>query len=176
MNAEEPMNLTKWAVSAMLLSLLLGITTTFFYFLYTNLSDKQSSTQDIIASASVDKFYYLEQQTKTADSAPTPQVEDYPLVSSVVNAFTELDSADILYYDIYSKNNTVRKCFVIDSGTITVANLPADAVKSTVMNTEAAKYLMSFIGNRCRVYVIDKDAAGNPLPNSLYAIQIYIIN
>lgn len=164
MNAEEPVDLAKMAVAAMLLALLLGIAVTFFYFLYSNLSAKQSTTKDIIQATSLEKFYALEQQTQTADGG----AGEYPLVSSVVNAFTELDSADVMYYDIYSKNSTVRKCFVLDNDTVSYMGLPADAIRTQVMTTDVSKYLMTFVGQRCALEIID-------LSNGLFAIRVYML-
>ena len=168
MNVSEGISLTKMAVAATLLALLLGIASTFFYTLYTNVIHKDSEVSDVMSTASLNKLYELVNMSSEA-LAEGDNDYDYPLVSAVINAFSEVTSNEILFYDVYQMygdgNHVV---FSLEDADITFTLGAGETVTphpDRMPQDLCARYLYTYIGRRCSVTMTTH-------ANGLYGIHI----
>ena len=161
MNINEGVTLVKMAVAVLVLSLTISAVMSVFY-LMSNFENKtRHQLSKAKESASIDRLYELDNQSKIADKGDGV----FPLVTNVVNTLTELEDVDLLFvYTDYTKdglNFTDGHIFTYDTVSITNAHtsgLKASTItqhKSPDLIPIATRHLLSYSKQRCYLEIFE---------------------
>lgn len=168
MEAREHIDLTKMAVTAMMVTLVLSAMLALFFFLYKVLSDAATDTQQVITTTSTDKLYDLCDATNSGE---------YPWVTSVINAITEVDDANLLYVQVIDNTATPSTQLYFTYNDVTITGAPVSQIRqNTSPLDECSKYLMGFTNKRCGVQYLTDNAGIDVDGLRFDCLQITILN
>lgn len=143
MQSREHVDLVKMAITAMMVTLVLSALLSLFYFLYTQVSKASYSVTQTVTSTTTEKL---------SDLCNTTNSGDYPWVTSVANAISEVDDANLLYVQVINKNTTPETQMYFTYNDVTISGVPTSQIKAyTSPLDEASKYLLGYSNKRCGV-------------------------
>lgn len=166
MQPREHVDLAKMAITAMMVTLVLGALLALFFFLYTFLSHKTTDVQQVITHTSTEKLSDLCNATNSGDM---------PWVTSVINALTEVDDSNLLYVQVVDNNSGAEIFFTYDD--ITIQGVDQSKVKQFQLPMDACcQYLLGFSNKRCGIQYLEdnNNLAAGGLPFD--CIQITILS
>lgn len=166
MQPREHVDLAKMAITAMMVTLVLGALLALFFFLYTFLSHKTTDVQQVITQTSTEKLSDLCNATNSGDM---------PWVTSVINALTEVDDSNLLYVQVVDNNSGDEIFFTYDD--ITIQGVDQSKVKQFQLPMDACcQYLLGFSNKRCGIQYLEdnNNLAAGGLPFD--CIQITILS
>ena len=158
MNVREGIDITKMAISAMLLVLVIGAALSLWYMLEDHHSGLQTDLDRASNSASMEKLYELRDMSETAKNDNKP--DKYPLVSNVANAISEFNENSLLFIYIEDEEDSILN----DAGTVTGATYTYKGVTLNTMpnvhmsvtpTTQAVKLLLRYSKYRCKFEIVD---------------------
>lgn len=164
MNSREHIDLTKMAITAMMVTLVLGALLALFFFLYTFMSKKSTDAQQIITTTSTEKLSDLCNATNSGDM---------PWVTSVINSLTEVEDPNLLYIQVVDNNTGAETFFTYEDVSLQGVNLAN--VKQYQMPIDACcQYLLGFSNKRCGVQYLqdNNNLAAGGLPFDCLQITI----
>lgn len=161
MNAEEFTTLAKMAVTAILVSLVLGAIFALWYKLSDPMIKYEKKTEKTMQSANMERLYEL-QDASYKSIAPGSESPP-PLVSNVVSVLTEFKDDDLLYIyvavkgqdssRVYTYNNvSISDLVVYDTEGNVVTNNIIHETSSVPINL-SCKYLLENSKYRCFVEI-----------------------
>lgn len=112
MNANEGIDLTKMAVTVLMVCLVLSATLFLWYFLQKVQNDQVSEWEDAANSAAVERVYDLIAQSKDAANKGRPQ--DFPIVTNVANALAEFPEAGLIFVSIYDEETGLTDVYTYE--------------------------------------------------------------
>lgn len=174
MNTKEPFDLAKMAITLLLVCLVVGATTGFFYMLYDNTDKRIDDMEKATESASMDRIYDLVQQYESNKG----DFDAYPLVTNVVSALTEFQESDLLYVAVDISQGQVHHVGADDvyaftyTGTNLTTVVPNAAltfttVQSDIPVTDASKLLLPYSNCRCEIYLYRYDTSTGQVVDGL---------
>lgn len=166
MNARESVDLTKMAITAMMVVLVLSAMLSLFYFLYTRISKASTNVTQTVTSTTTEKLSDLCNATNSGE---------YPWVTSVANALSEVDDTNLLYVQIINKNTTPETQVYFTYNDVTLAGVPTSQVKTFLSPLdEASKYLLGYSNKRCGVQYLTGNNGTNQNGMTFDCMQITI--
>lgn len=185
MNATEGITLTKMAITAMLVSLVLLASFSIWYFLSDKMSDVQRSMDNAVSTAATERLYELQEMSLTATT--TKEYDDYPLVTNVCNALSEYNEDSLLFvyctaHDI--KTNTYSNSHWYTYDGVTISPIPtswpgySSATQlyphTQIPVTYAVKQLLSYSKYRCNMNVVEYEYQQTPTSNSMTYVGVIV--
>lgn len=172
MNAREGMDLVKMAITAMLVTLVIGAGFFAWNKMATPMGSLEKSLESATLSAATERLYEMQDMSTTARS--TQKYEDFPLVSNVCNILSEYNEDSLLF--VYctahdASNNYVQPNYFTYENVVinnfpgfpgTNGNIPTNPYPNTQQPvTYAVKYLLPYSQYRCDVKMVDYSYKGN---------------
>lgn len=158
MNVREGIDITKMAISVMLLVLVIGAGLSMWYMMEDHQSDLQSKMNKASSSAAMEKLYELRDISDSAKADNKP--EHYPLVSNVANAINEFNEDSLLFVYVQDEQQTIVSDTGTDEGVtytykgVVLAGRP-NVKQSVTPTTDVLKLLLRYSKYRCRFEIID---------------------
>ncbi len=165
METREHVDLVKMAITAMMVTMVLGAMFSLFYFVYTAASKKSSEMQDTITSSSTEKLSDLCNATNSGDM---------PWVTSVINALSEVEDTNLLYVQVIDNSSGDQLYFTYPD--VTLTGVSASLVRQVELPLdEASKYLLGYTNCRCGVQYLTDNAVTDSSTLKFDCLQITVL-
>ena len=158
MNVREGIDITKMAISVMLLVLVIGAGLSMWYMMEDHQSKLQRKMNKASSSAAMEKLYELRDISDSAKADNKP--EHYPLVSNVANAINEFNEDSLLFVYVKDEQQTIVPDTGADVGVtytyedVVLNNMP-NVKQSVTPTTDVLKLLLRYSKYRCKFEIVD---------------------
>ena len=153
MTADEPMTMAKWAVTIMLIVLVIVSATGLFFYLNDESLKFVRHMEKSSTGAELEKFVALETDSKAKDGI---------LVTSVCNALSDTNDTSLVF--VYIESAEEKMLYTYPNYNVNPADFPGVTIKTTDdMINLAIKGLMRYSSNKCDLTITYPDGAKNDL-------------
>lgn len=162
MNSEEFTTLVKMAVTALILSLVIGAAFIMWYQLSDHANKEQLDMEKVVNTTSMERLYEL--RDLSSKHLSDPDEEFAPLVTNVVSALSEFNANDLLYIyvDVLDENGIYsgERIYTyngVSTGSISFSGAQHEPlfISTDIPITEVTKYLLEYSQYRCTLEILD---------------------